>query len=215
VELLGCYGVPLADSTAVTTGDAAAAAAARLGGPVALRADVPAPARTGGASDVLTGLHGAEEVRRGFRSLRQIFGPRLAGVTVRPMVSGGVEVTITVLREQMAGPLVLFGISVAAGDVLADRSARLAPLTDSDAGDLIRSARGAPLLLGRPGFPAADLAALQDMLLRVSQLADDLPQIAQLELSPVIALPHGIQAVDGRVRIQAAEPADAHLRRLP
>jgi hypothetical protein len=53
------------------------------------------------------------------------------------------------------------------------------------------------------------------MLLRVSQLADDLPQIAQLELSPVIALPHRIQAVDGRVRIQAAEPADAHLRRLP
>jgi succinyl-CoA synthetase beta subunit len=70
VELLGCYGVPLADSTAVTTEDAAAAAAARLGGPVALQADVPAPARTGGASDALTGLHGADEVRRGLRSLR-------------------------------------------------------------------------------------------------------------------------------------------------
>ncbi len=99
--------------------------------------------------------------------------------------------------------------------MLADRAARLAPLTDSDADDLIRSIRAAPLLLGRRGVPAADLAALRDMLLRVSRMADDLPQIAELELSPVIARPDGAQAVDGRIRIQAAEPADAHLRRLP
>ena len=99
--------------------------------------------------------------------------------------------------------------------MLADRAARLAPLTDSDADDLIRSVGAGPLLLGRRGVPAADLAALRDMLLRVSQMADDLPQIAELELSPVIARPDGVQAVDGRIRIQAAEPADAHLRRLP
>ena len=89
------------------------------------------------------------------------------------------------------------------------------PSPTSDADDLIRSARAAPRLLGRRGAPAADLAALRDMLLRVSRMADDLPQIAELELSPVIARPDGVQAVDGRIRIQAAEPADAHLRRLP
>ena len=115
----------------------------------------------------------------------------------------------------MAGPLVLFGLGAAAGDGLADRAARLAPLTESDADDLIRSARAAPRLLGRRGVPAADLDSLKDMLLRVSRMADDLPQIAELELSPVIARPNGVQAVDGRIRIQAAEPADAHLRRLP
>ena len=97
-----------------------------------------------------------------------------------------------------------------------DRAARLAPLTDSDADDLIRSAvRAAPRLLGRRGERAADLAALRDMLLRVSRMVDDLPQIAELELSPVIARPDSVQAVDGRIRIQAAEPTDAHLRRLP
>ena len=115
----------------------------------------------------------------------------------------------------MAGPLVLLGLGGAAGEVLADRAARLAPLTESDADDLIRSARAAPLLLGRRGVPGADLAALRDMLLRVSRMADELPQIAELELSPVIARPAGIQAVNGRIRIQAAEPADAYLRRLP
>ncbi len=125
----------------------------------------------------------------------------------------GVEVQISVLQEQVFGPLVLFGLAGAAADVLADRAARLAPLTESDADDLIRSVRAAPLLLGHSGAPA-DLASLRDILLRVSQLADDLPQVAELELSPVVTRPDGVLAVDGRVRIQAAEPADAYLRQL-
>jgi acyl-CoA synthetase (NDP forming) len=214
VELLGCYGVPLADSIGVVTEDAAVAAAARFGGPVALRADVPGLVRARGAGALLIDLHGADEVRRGFRSLKGAFGHRLAGVIVKPMVTGGVEVMISMLQEEAVGPLVLFGAGGAAADMLADRAARLAPLTDSDADELIRAIRAAPLLLGHPGAPGADLAALRDMLLRVSRMADDLPQIAELELSPVFARPDGVQAVDARIRLQAAEPADAHLRRL-
>ncbi|MGD0246397.1 MAG: acetate--CoA ligase family protein, partial [Streptosporangiaceae bacterium] len=214
VELLGCYGVPLAESIGVVTEDAAVAAAARFGGPVALRADVPGLVRARGAGALLIDLHGADEVRRGFRSLREAFGHRLAGVIVKPIVTGGVEVMISVLQEEVVGPLVLFGVGGAAADALADRAARLAPLTDSDADELIRSVRAASLLLGHPGVPGVDLTALRDLLLRVSQLADDLPQIAELELSPVFARPDGVQAVDARIRLQAAEPADAHLRRL-
>jgi len=214
VELLGCYGVPLAESIGVVTQDAAVAAAARFGGPVALRADVPGLVRARGAGALLIDLHGADEVRRGFRSLREAFGHRLAGVIVKPIVTGGVEVMISVLQEEVVGPLVLFGVGGAAADALADRAARLAPLTDSDADELIRSIRAAPLLLGHPGAPGVDLTALRDLLLRVSQMADDLPQIAELELSPVFARSDGVEAVDARIRLQAAEPADAHLRRL-
>jgi acyl-CoA synthetase (NDP forming) len=76
---------------------------------------------------VLTGLHGADEVRRGFRLLKEVFGGRLAGVIVQPVVADGVEVMISVLHEQVAGPLVLFGVGGAADDALADRAARLAP----------------------------------------------------------------------------------------
>ena len=212
-ELLGCYGVPLADRIAVTTQDAAVAAAARFAAPVALKADVPGLVRKSAAGAVLIGLHGADDVRRGFRSLRETFGDRLAAVIVQPMITGGVGVMISVLQEQMFGPLVLFGLGGAAAYVLADRAARFAPLTDSDADELIRSIRAAPLLLGHPGTPVADLAALRDMLLRISQLADDLPQIAELDLH-VIARPDGARAVDGQIRIQAAEPADTYLRRL-
>jgi len=212
VELLACYGVPLAESAGVVTEDAAIAAAARFGGPVALRADVPGLVRARGAGALLIDLRGADEVRRGFRSLKGAFGRRLAGVIVKPMVAGGVEVMISVLQEEVVGPLVLFGAGGAAADALADRAARLAPLTGSDADELIRSKHAAPLLLGHPG---ADLAALRDLLLRISRMADDLPQIAELELSPVFARPDGVQAVDARIRLQAAEGADAHLRRLP
>ena len=214
VELLGCYGVPLVDCIAVTTEDTAVAAAARFGGPVALKADVPGLVRRRDASAVLLDLAGADEVRRGFRSLQETFGDRLAGVIVQPMIAGGVKVMISVLQEQALGPLVLFGPGGAAAYALADRAARLAPLTDSDADDLIHSIRATPLLPRRPGAPAADIAALRDMLLRISRLADDLPQVAELHLSPVVVRPDGAQAVDGRIRIQAAEPADAYLRRL-
>ena len=212
-ELVGCYGVPLVDCMTVTT-EETAIAAARFGGPVVLKADVPGLVRRRDASAVLLDLQGADEVRRGFRLLRETFGDRLAGVIVQPMITGGVKVMISVLQEQAVGPLVLFGLGGAAAYARTDRAARLAPLTDADADALIRSIRAAPLLLGRPGAPGADIAALRDMLLRVSRLADDLPQVAELHLSPVIARPDGVQAVDGRIRIQAAEPADAYLRRL-
>ena len=215
IELLGCYGVRLADNIAVTTEDGATAAAARFGGPVALKADVPGLVRRSDARAVMLDLHGADEVRRGFRSLRETFDDRLADVIVQPMITGGVKVKINVLEEQVFGPLVLFGLAGSTADVLADRAARLAPLTESDADDLIRSVHAAArLLLGRSGVPAADLASLRGMLLRVSQMADDLPQVAELELSPVVARPDGALALDGRIRIQAAEPADAYLRQL-
>jgi acyl-CoA synthetase (NDP forming)/GNAT superfamily N-acetyltransferase len=143
--------------------------------------------------------------------LLSCYGIRLQGAIVPPVITGGVEVKINVLEEQVFGPLVLFGLAEAAADTLADRAARLAPLTESDADQMIRSA---PALLGRRGAPAADIASLKDMLLRVSQLAEDLPQVAELELSPVVARPDGAVAITGLVRIQAAQPADSYLRRL-
>jgi len=143
--------------------------------------------------------------------LLSCYGIRLQGAIVPPVITGGVAVKINVLEEQVFGPLVLFGLAEAAADTLADRAARLAPLTESDADQMIRSA---PALLGRRGAPAADIGALKDLLLRVSQLAEDLPQVAELELSPVVARPDGAVAISGLVRIQAAQPADSYLRRL-
>jgi acyl-CoA synthetase (NDP forming) len=110
---------------------------------------------------------------------------------------------------------VVFGLGGIATDVLGDHAARLAPLTDADADDLIRSTRAAPALLGHNGQAGADIDALRDILLRVSRLASDLPQVAELDLNPVLARPDGAIAVDARIRATSHRLADPFLRRLP
>ena len=213
-ELLECYGIPLVSTQPVTSEEAAVGAAAQLGGPVVLKASVPGLVHKTDAGAVQLDLHGPDEVRAGYRALAGRFGAGLSAVLVQPMMAGGTEVIIGVVQEPVFGPLVVFGLGGVATDVLGDRSARLTPLTDTDAAALVRSIRAAPLLLGHRGTPAADLAALADILLRISRLADDLPQVAELDLKPVIARPDGAHVVDTRVRVAPAEPADPYLRRL-
>jgi acyl-CoA synthetase (NDP forming) len=114
----------------------------------------------------------------------------------------------------MFGPLVVFGLGDAATEVLADHTAGLTPLTDIDADKLIHSNRSAPLLLGHRGSPPADLGALRDLLLRVSRLADDLPEVLELDLNPVVARPDGVFVVDARVKVRPYLPQDPFLRKL-
>jgi acyl-CoA synthetase (NDP forming)/GNAT superfamily N-acetyltransferase len=129
-----------------------------------------------------------------------------AAGAVEPMVTDGTEVTIGVTHDRVFGPLVVFGSG--------DHTARLTPLTDTDADALIRSADAAPSLSGQRGVPATDLDTLRELLLRVSRLADDLPEVTELDLDPVIARPHGVFATDARIKLAPCPPQDPFLRRL-
>jgi acyl-CoA synthetase (NDP forming) len=120
--------------------------------------------------------------------------------------TGGTEVRIGVTDDRVFGPLVVFGPG--------DHAARLTPLTDTDADALIRSVDAAPWLLGQRGVPATDLKTLRELLLRVSRLADDLPEVTELDLDPVIAKPHGVFATDARIKLTPCPPQDPFLRRL-
>jgi acyl-CoA synthetase (NDP forming)/GNAT superfamily N-acetyltransferase len=212
--LLTCYGIPLASLTPVTSADDAVRAAACIGGPVVLKADIYGVVHKSDVGAVQLGLRSEDDIRRAYRLLTGNFGSRLCRVLIQPMIIGGTEVIIGVAQEPVFGPLIIFGLGGVATDVLADRVARLAPLTDTDADELIRSIRSAPLLLGHRGTPPADLAALRQMLLRISRLADDLPELAELDLNPVITRPDGVFAVDARIRLIPAQPADPFLRKL-
>jgi acyl-CoA synthetase (NDP forming) len=130
------------------------------------------------------------------------------------MLGSGVEVLVGVAQEPVFGPLVVFGLGGVATELLEDHAARLTPLTDADADRMIHDVHSAPLLFGDRGSPPVDTAALADVLLRVSRLADDVPEIAELDLNPVIARPDGVHAVDARIRIAPAHPQDPFLRRL-
>jgi acyl-CoA synthetase (NDP forming) len=122
------------------------------------------------------------------------------------MITGGVETIIGVADDPLFGPLVAFGLGGVHVEILGDVRFRLAPLTDRDADELLREIRGLRLLQGYRGHPPADLDALRELLLRVSRLAIEIPEIAELDLNPVMAMApgHGCRIVDARIRVHGA-----------
>jgi len=213
-ELMRCYGIPVAGLIPAGSEDAAAIAAAAAGYPVVLKADVPGVVHKSEAGAVELDLRDEASVRTAYRGLAGRFGSRLRQVLVQPMITGGTEVIVGVTDDHMFGSLIVFGYGGVATEVLADHAVRLTPLTDADADQLIRSVRSAPLLLGYRGAPAADVGGLRDLLLRVSRLADDQPEVTELDLNPVIAGPDRVCAVDVRVKVTPGEPLDPFLRKL-
>ncbi len=213
-ELLGHYQIPVVTTLTAHDEQQARRAAADLGGRVVLKAEAAGLVHKTDAGAVRLDLRTPAEITDAYQDLVARFGSGLRRVLVQPMLSGGVEVLVGVVQEPVFGPLVVLGLGGVATDVLGDRTARLTPLSVADADDMIRGLRAAPLLLGYRGAPAADTGALADVLLRVSRLADDLPEIAELDLNPVIASQDGACAVDARIRIGPARHADPFLRRL-
>jgi acyl-CoA synthetase (NDP forming) len=213
-DILRCYQIPQV-STAVAAGEQdAVAAAADLPGAVVMKAVAVGLVHKTEAGAVKLDLRSTSDVKTAYRQLANAFGERLTGVLVQPMIGGGVEVLIGVAQEPVFGPLIVFGLGGIATDILGDHAARLSPLTDADAHELVRSVRAAALLEGFRGGPKVSIAALEDVLLRVSRLAEDLPEVAELDLNPVIAKAEGCLAADARIRIVPAEPQDPFLRRL-
>jgi acyl-CoA synthetase (NDP forming) len=216
-ELLDCYGIPRVPHALADDEEAAVAAAAKLAGPrgrVVLKAHWPGLVHKSEHGAVLLDLQGEDEVRAGYRELAARFGEVLTGVLVQPMAARGTELFAGVVQDEVFGPLVLFGLGGTATEVLADHAARLAPLTDLDVHDLITAPRCAPLLFGHRGGAAVDLEGLEQLLLRLSAMASDLPQLAEADLNPVVARPDGVEALDVRVRVLPRHAHDPYLRRL-
>jgi len=122
---------------------------------------------------------------------------------VQPMIAGGVETLIGVNEDPLFGPLVAFGLGGVHVEILKDVRVRLAPLTDHDVDELIHGIKGYRLLEGYRGHAAADREALREMLLRLSRLADEVPEIMEMDLNPVMALPpgQGCRVADARIRV--------------
>jgi acetate---CoA ligase (ADP-forming) len=128
------------------------------------------------------------------------------GFLVQRMVGPGVELLVGVVHDASFGPVVACGAGGTAVELLKDVAVRITPLTDLDAAEMVRSLASFPLLEGYRGAPKADVAALEDLLLRVGALVEAHPEVAELDLNPVIALTEGVMVVDARVRVEAASP---------
>jgi acyl-CoA synthetase (NDP forming) len=146
-------------------------------------------------------LADVDAVRSAFAALAAIGG---AGrVLVQQMVTGGVETMMGIVQDRSFGPVIAFGLGGIHVEILKDVRVRLAPLTDRDVDELIHGISGYRLLQGYRGHPAADCDALREVLLRLSRLADDVPEILELDLNPVMALPpgQGCRIADARIRV--------------
>ncbi|MEP6696503.1 MAG: GNAT family N-acetyltransferase [Pseudonocardiales bacterium] len=214
-DLLRCYGIPLAATVVARSAAAGSAAAADLGYPVVMKAADPAIVHKSDRGLVRLDLADADALQEAYLALTTELGDPAAPVLVQAMRSRGVELVIGVVHDALFGSLVMLGLGGLFTDLLGDRTFRLLPVTDLDAGRMWRSLHGAPLLTGYRGAAPVDVSALEDVLLRVGRMAEDLPEIAELDLNPVIASACGVVTVDAKLRLtQIGSEPDATLRAL-
>jgi acetyl coenzyme A synthetase (ADP forming)-like protein len=216
-RLLDCYRIPLVRTLPAPSPEAAGRGAAELGGPVALKAVAPGLVHKSEAGAVRLNLAGAEATARAAEEMQmrlEAEGQPATGFLVQPMVPTGVEMLVGVTHDSVFGPVVVCGAGGVLVELLKDAAVRITPLTDRDAGEMVRSLKTFPLLTGYRGGPCYDVAALEQVILRVGALVEDRPEIAELDLNPVIVLPEGkgVAVVDARVRVAdnlPSQPAEA------
>jgi acetyl coenzyme A synthetase (ADP forming)-like protein len=214
-ELLGTAGVPVLRTVAVHDAEEAEHAAADLGFPVALKAAGPDLVHKSDAGGVQLNLGSNAEVTAAHEAMAARLGTGMTGAVVQQMAAPGVETIVGVVQDPLFGPLVMFGLGGVATELLGDRSFRVLPLTDLDAAELVRSLRASPLLFGYRGSPRVAVDVLEDVLQRVARLAGHVPEIAELDLNPVIVSTTGAVTVDCRARVAPAPAGPApDLRRL-
>jgi acetyl coenzyme A synthetase (ADP forming)-like protein len=210
-ELLTGYGIPMSPQRVVRGVDAAVAAAGELGYPLAVKLAAPGihKSDSGGVR-----LDIADE-----RQLRQV-AAELGGVAedallLQPMAAAGTEVIVGAVQHDQFGPVVMLGAGGVLADLLNDRTFRLAPIAAGEAEAMIGELKLAKLLDGYRGRPAVPRAALADVVARVAMLVDDLPEVAELDLNPLVCTADGLCAVDARIRLApAGQRPDPLVRQL-
>jgi len=148
------------------------------------------------------GLRGDRELHLADADEVRAAAERIGGaVIVQPMIAGGAELLAGVVQDPLFGPLVAFGPGGVLAELIGEAHFRLAPLTDVDADELVYEGKAGRLVAGFRGAPAADVRALTDVLHRLSRLAEDVPEVAELDLNPIMALPDRAVAVDARIKL--------------
>lgn len=217
--LLEALGLPLLRSVVAETAEAAVEAAEAIGFPVAAKLASSRILRKTDVGGVALNLHSGEEVRRCFTDLQERveaqFGEQaMEGLILQPMMTEGTEVMIGVDEDPLFGPILMFGRGGIHVELIRDLAFRITPLEDKDAAQMIREIRGFPLLEGYRGHPPADIEAIEDLLLRVSNAVERIPELRQIDFNPIFALPPGQGCVIADARVRVAEGAEGSARTL-
>jgi acyl-CoA synthetase (NDP forming) len=206
--LLTAMKLPLVQGALATNAEDAVELACRMGFPVAVKLAARQIVHKTEIGAVRLNLADEEAVRDAFEAVRSRLVQdhkliAMDGVLVQPMLSGGVEVMVGMTRDPLFGPLLAFGLGGIHVEILGDVQFRITPLTDRDATEMVREIKGYRLLQGYRGQPPADVKAIEEVLLRISRLVEEIPDISELDLNPIFALPEGqgCMIVDARIRV--------------
>lgn len=207
------YGITTPAEGLARSAQEAVRIAEEIGYPVVAKIVSPDILHKTEAGGVLVGLGSAEQVSEGYEQIvaaarRHDAGARIEGVQIQQMLDSGLEVMIGAIRDATFGPLVSFGLGGVLVEVLRDVTFRLAPVEEAQARSMLDSIRGAEVLRGVRGRPAVDAQALMRMIVAVSRLIDDFPEIAEIDLNPVLADGDGATAVDARVVLSPTDPQE-------
>ncbi len=209
MRVLEAYGIPVAPYRVARTADEAVEAAGSIGWPVVMKVLSPRIVHKSDVGGVVVGVEDAAEARAAFARLTTevperagIGAGEVDGVLVQKMVSGGKETIVGMHSDPQFGPLLMFGLGGIYVEALGDVVFRVHPVSDVDAREMVRSIRGVRLLEGVRGEPASDLAAVEEVVQRVSRLLGDHDAIRELDVNPWLAFPEGGVAVDGRISIR-------------
>lgn len=208
-DLLACYGIPMIETRLADSPATAGREAKSLGGPVALKAIVPGLLHKSDAGAVRLNLDGEPAVMRAAAEMSASLehsGHRVAGYEVQPIAPKGVEMLVGVVQDQHFGPVLACGAGGTATELLKDVAVRITPITQGEASRMVRSLKTFPLLDGYRGAAPTDVAALENVLLRVSALVEAHPEVVEMDLNPLIVHPQGVVAVDARIRLEAGPP---------
>ncbi|MEV4438179.1 GNAT family N-acetyltransferase [Streptomyces sp. NPDC049577] len=216
-RLLARYGIAVLPALPAPDPDSAVRAARRLGFPVALKPTASHLRHRADLGGVRLDLGGETELRRAYAELTELLGkPSETRLVVQSMAPRGVDTVVRAAIDPAAGAVLSFGLAGAPSLLLGDTAHRLVPVTDRDAAGLIRSIRTAPLLFGWRGSTPVDTPALEELLLRLSRLVDDHPEVVGADLEPVIVAPHGVHVLGASLRLAPPPPrTDLGPRSLP
>ena len=214
-QVCDAYGIPVPQEGVAESADEAAKLAAGMGFPVVLKIVSPDILHKTEAGGVLVGLRGAEEVSKGYDTIlanarAYKADAKIVGVQVQQMLSGGQEVIVGAVSDDSFGKLVAFGLGGVLVEVLKDVTFRLAPATREDALSMLDGIQAAEMLKGVRGSEPVNREALADVIVRVSELVNDFPEIAELDLNPVFATAKGAVAADVRIVVDFAPKQPRH-----
>jgi len=203
-QLLECYGIPIAKRTIANSMEDVVRAAESMGYPLVLKIEAESLVHKTDLGGVIVDIRNVGELVEGYRKLKEIVekhGIKDARFLVQAMITSGREVILGVTKDPSFGPLLMFGLGGVDVEVLHDVSFRIHPITDLDAAEMVRAIKARRLLEGYRGEPAADLALLESILMRLSQMVGDNPRVEQVEINPFMVTAAGGQsrAVDARV----------------